>query len=81
MATEYKKEKDGSITIVLNFKPEGSMLEQEEQIAKALSDAGRIATELTMKSFDTDGKAVIVKNEKYTSRGEEKKTFKRRGVK
>ncbi len=37
MASQYKIEADGSVTITMNFKPEGSMLEQEEQIAQALA--------------------------------------------
>lgn len=56
------------------------MLEQEEQIASALSEAGRLASELTLKSFDTDGESLMVNNEKLSSRGEEKKTTKRPGV-
>ena len=39
MAAQYKLEPDGSISITLNIKPQGSMLEQEEQIAEAV--AGR----------------------------------------
>ena len=73
MATEYKFETDGSITITMKIKPAGSMLEQEEQIAAALSEAGRIATVFSIKGFDTDGQAQIKGNEKYTSRGKEKK--------
>ena len=78
MQTEYKIESDGTITITTKFKPEGSMLEQEERIAAALSEAGRIATVFSMKSFDTSGQVVVVNNEKYTSRGQEKKVTKRR---
>ncbi len=81
MGAQYKKEDDGSISIVINIKPEGSMLEQEEQIAAALAEAGRLATELSLSSFDTDGKPIIVNNERYTSRGQEKKTFKAPGEK
>jgi len=44
MATEYKIEADGSLTIMTRIKPEGSMLEQEEQIAAAVAEVGRIAT-------------------------------------
>lgn len=33
MVAQYKLETDGSISMTLNIKPEGSMLEQEEQIA------------------------------------------------
>ena len=54
------------------------MLEQEEQIAAAVAEAGRIATVFSMKGFDTEGQSVVVNNEKYTSRGLEKKVTKRR---
>lgn len=78
MNTEYKIDPDGTISITTKFKPEGSLLEQEEQIAAALAEAGRIATLFSLKSFDTSGEAVIKENEKYTSRGQEKKSTKRR---
>jgi len=51
MATEYKFEEDGSIIITVKIKPEGSMLEQEEQIAAAVAEAGRIATVFSLKSL------------------------------
>jgi len=73
MATEYKFEEDGSIIITMKIKPEGSMLEQEEQIAAAVAEAGRIATVFSLKGFDTAGQSQIKGNEKFTSRGQEKK--------
>jgi len=81
MATEYKFEEDGSIIITMKIKPEGSMLEQEEQIAAAVAEAGRIATVFSLKGFNTAGQSQIKGNEKFTSRGQEKKSTKRRTVK
>jgi len=81
MATQYKIETDGSISITLNINPVGSFLEQEEQIAAAVSEVGRLASQLTMQSYDTDGSPIVVDNVKHTSRGLEKKTSKRRGEK
>lgn len=81
MAAQYKLETDGSISITLNLKPEGSMLEQEEQIAAAVAEVGRLATELSLKGFDTSGQPLIVDNVRHTSRGEEKKLSKVRGEK
>lgn len=78
MRANYKVEADGSVTITMNIKPEGSMLEQEEQIAQALGEMGRMATALSLQGFDTDGRPVVVDNVKHTSRGQEKKTTKRR---
>lgn len=79
MEKSYKIEADGSISITFRYKPEGSMLEQEEQIAAALSEVGRLASELSLKSFDTAGESIIVKNEKLSSGGEEKKLRNRLG--
>ena len=81
MATEYKIEAGGSLSITTRIKPEGSMLEQEEQIAAAVAEAGRIATVFSLKGFDTAGQSQIKGNEKFTSRGQEKKSTKRRTVK
>jgi hypothetical protein len=81
MAAQYKLETDGSISIIVNIKPEGSMLEQEEQIAAAVAEAGRLATMLSLKGFDTNGDAIVTDNVKFTSKGSEKKIIKRRGEK
>ena len=69
MAAQYKIESDGSISITLNIKPEGSMLEQEERIAAAVAEAGRIVKVFSLKGFDTAGQIQIKGNEKVTSRG------------
>jgi hypothetical protein len=60
---------------MLNIIPKGSFLEQEEQIAEAVSEVGRLASALAMKAHDTDGSPIIVANRKYTSRGLEKKKY------
>jgi len=65
----------------MKIKTEGSMLEQEEQIAAAVAEAGRIATVFSLKDFDTAGQSQIRGNEKFTSRGQEKKVSKHRTVK
>jgi hypothetical protein len=75
MLPTYQLQDDGSITITINLHPTGTMLEQEEQIAVAVSQVGLLATELSLKSFDTDGKPIVIDNVKYTSKGEEKKKF------
>jgi hypothetical protein len=49
------------------------MLEQEEQIALALAEVGRLATEISLKGFDVDGRPLSLENRRYTSRREEKK--------
>ena len=77
MRPQHKIEPDGSVTITMNLKTEGSMLEQEEQIAAALAEVGQLATSISLKKFDTDGRPIVVGNVKHTSRGEEKKTIRR----
>jgi hypothetical protein len=78
MAAQYKLEADGSISITVKIKPEGSFLEQEEQIAAAVAEVGRLASTVVMKDHDTDGSPIVVDNQKYTSKGAEKKTSRRR---
>lgn len=72
-----KQEKDGSYTISVNVKLEGSMLEMEESIQESVNEIGLHATLLALKEFDTDGEPIKLKGEKYTSKGVEKKTIKR----
>lgn len=78
MKSTYERERDGSLSVTVNFTPSGSFLEQEEQIAEALKEAGRLATKLGLESFDTTGAPIVVSNEKHTSRGSEKKSTRRR---
>jgi hypothetical protein len=77
METNYKKQSNGSITVSINVKLEGTMLSQEEQIEQALIELGLKMSQLSVESFDTDGAPIIVRNEKYTSKGQEKKRFRR----
>jgi hypothetical protein len=75
METNYNQESDGSITVSINVKLEGTMLSQEEQIEQALIELGLKMSQMSVESFDTDGSPIIVSNEKYTSKGQEKKRF------
>jgi hypothetical protein len=51
------------------------MLSQEEQIEQALVELGLKMSQLSVESFDTDGSPIIMSNEKYTSKGQQKKRF------
>jgi len=75
MKAHSKKEKDGSITISINFKPEGSMFEQEKQIAEATNLVGRLAMKDSLEGFDTGGEPLVFNNKRYTSKGLEKKSI------
>jgi len=73
MATQYKIEEDGSITLTINMKPVGTFLQQEEQIAEAVLEVGHLASRLSLERHDTDGRPIVVENKRHTSRGQEKK--------
>ncbi len=53
-----------------------SMLNSEEQIAKALNEAGLLATGEALELFDTDGSPIELAGKVLTSKGEQKKTTK-----
>jgi hypothetical protein len=52
-----------------------SLLESEETIQQALNEAGTLATGESLKQFDTDGKAIEVAGEKWTSKGKLPKIY------
>ena len=53
-----------------------SMLNSEEQIAKALNEAGLLATEEALELFDTDGSPIELDGQLLTSKGKQKKIIK-----
>ena len=77
MESTYKKAADGTVTITTTFKPEGDLMDQETALQIGLQEAGRIAMLEAIKDLDTDGRPIVVSNERYTSRGAEKKRIKR----
>jgi hypothetical protein len=77
MKTTYKKAADGTVTITTTFKPEGDLMDQETALQIGLQEAGRIAMQEAIKDLDTDGRPIVVANDRYTSRGTEKKRTKR----
>ena len=77
MESTYKKAADGTVTITTTFKPEGDLMDQETALQVGLQEAGRLAMQEAIKKMDTNGEPIVVSNERYTSRGVEKKTIKR----
>lgn len=77
MESTYKKAADGTVTITTTFKPEGDLMDQETAIQIGLQEAGRIAMLEAIKALDTNGEPIVVANERYSSRGLEKKRIKR----
>ena len=78
-ATIIKAEKKGITVQVFIPIPEGkenmSMLEREELIQQGVNQAGLLATEYSLSQFDTDGHPLIIKEKKYTSKGQVSKTY------
>lgn len=77
MNSQIKQEEDGSITVSVNVKLEGSFMEIEELIQKTVNEVGLQATMTALESFDTDGSPIEVSGKRMTSKGKEKKTFQR----
>lgn len=78
MTPEIKREDDGSLTFSVNVRLSGSLLEQEEEIARILNELGRKATAEALGGFDSNGDPVVVDNQKHTSKGTQKKSIRRR---
>lgn len=51
-------------------------MDQETALQIGLQEAGRLAMLEAMKGLDTDGRPIVHANERYTSRGLEKKPIK-----
>jgi len=49
-----------------------SMLNSEQQIQQALNSAGILATQRALSQFDSNGAAIDLNDEKYTSKGKKK---------
>jgi hypothetical protein len=77
MESTIKKAADGTVTITTTFKPQGDLLDQETALQIGLQEAGRLALQEAIKELDTNGEPIVVTNERYTSRGLEKKRIKR----
>jgi hypothetical protein len=66
------------MTITMTVDLSGSMLEMEEQIQKSVNELGRIQTIAALEQFDTNGTDISIDGIRLTSKGQEKKKFKRR---
>ena len=78
MASKIIKKDGKKITLQIEIELDPkSMLNSEEQIAKALNDAGVKATKEAIEQFDTNGSPIQVAGDKLTSKGQEKKIIKR----
>lgn len=73
MKREIREEADGSMTMSVNFKLEGSMLEMEEHIQKMVNEMGLKATLKALEKFDADGTPIVLGGKILTSKGKAKK--------
>ena len=65
MTAKIIKRTDDRITIQLEIPIFDSMLQSESKIQDCLNEAGILATQEVMKSYDTDGSPIIVGQSKY----------------
>jgi len=79
MNSKLVKKQGNKITVEVEIELDPtSMLNSEEQIAKALNEAGLLATEEALELFDTNGDPIEFKGEVLTSKGKQKKSTKHR---
>ena len=76
MSSKIQKESDGSYTVSVNVKFEGSMLEMEDKIQEMVNEMGLKATLEALKQFDTSGESIQKGSDRLTSKGSEKKSSK-----
>lgn len=67
--------KGDTVTLAVEIKLSGRMLEMEEGIQEAVNAVGSLATEQALKRFDTDGTPLVMGETKWTSKGQEAKIY------
>src|ERR1700678_693042 len=75
MSAAIIERQESSVTIQISIPLTRSMLETEEAIQQALNQAGVLVTTEALKQFDTDGSALQMGSTRWTSKGQEPKTY------
>jgi hypothetical protein len=75
MSAAIIERQESSVTIQISIPLTRSMLETEESIQQALNQAGVLATTEALKQFDTDGSPLQMGSTRWTSKGQEPKTY------
>jgi len=75
MESKIIKTERNSITVQVTIPLSEEMLSTEEAIQQGVNQAGLIATEYALSRFDTDGTPIKVGKKKYTSKGQQSKTY------
>jgi len=66
---------DNCVTLQIRVAFTRSLLETEQAIQQALNQAGLLATTAALQQFDTDGAPIHIGPTRYTSKGQEPKTY------
>ena len=66
---------ENSVTIQVRIPLTRSLLDTEEGIQQALNEAGVLATAEALRQFDTDGSPLLLGATRWTSKGQEPKTY------
>src|SRR4051794_39415372 len=75
MAATIIERQENVVTIQISVELGRSMLQTEEAIQQALNEAGVLATGEALKQFDTDGSPLQFGATRWTSKGQEPKTY------
>src|SRR4051794_16432145 len=75
MSATIIERQESSVTIQVTVPLTRSMLETEETIQQVLNQAGVLATAEALKQFDTDGSPLVLGSTRWTSKGQEPKTY------
>jgi hypothetical protein len=75
MSATIVERQEASVTIQITIPLTRSMLDTEEAIQQALNQAGVLATAEALQQFDTDGSPLVLGATRWTSKGQEPKTY------
>jgi hypothetical protein len=75
MSATIIERQESSVTIQVTIALTHSMLDTEEAIQQALNQAGVLASAEALKQFDTDGSPLLLGSTRWTSKGQEPKTY------
>jgi hypothetical protein len=75
MSATLIERQDHSVTVQIRIPLTRSLLDTEQAIQQALNQAGLLATAEALRQFDTDGAPIQIGPTRYTSKGQEPKTY------
>src|SRR4051812_25892847 len=75
MPATLVERQENAVTIAIRIPLSRSMLDTEEAIQQALNQAGVLATTEALQQFDTDGTPLVLGPTRWTSKGQEPKTY------